>query len=166
MPAVETLGSASVLCADKTGTITLNRMSIARIFAEGKYHHVGHAKGTLPEDFHGLIEFGVLSSQENPFDPMEKAIKQLGEDTLSNTEHLHDNWRLVREYPLAQDLLALSHVWESPDNQELIVATKGAPEAIIDLCHLDERNKLAFLQHIGDMANDGLRVIGVCQSNL
>ena len=116
------------------------------------------------KNFHRLIEFGILSSQENPFDPMEKAIKQLGEYTPLNTEHLHDNWKLVREYPLAQDLLALSHVWESPDSQELIVATKGAPEAIIDLCHLDERNKLAFLQHIGDMANDGLRVIGVARA--
>jgi P-type Ca2+ transporter type 2C len=165
IPAVETLGSASVLCTDKTGTITLNRMSIARIFSDGKYYDVSHPKeAELPEYFHRLIEFGILASQQSPFDPMDKAIKQLGEQSLSNTEHLHEDWRLVREYPLSQDLLALSHVWELPDGQDLIIASKGAPEAIIDLCHLEEGEKQAFSRHIRDMADDGLRVIGVARA--
>lgn len=165
VPAVETLGSASVLCADKTGTITLNRMSIARIFAEGKYYNVTDLKNEqLPEYFHRLVEFGILASQQNPFDPMEKAIIQLGEYTLSDTGHLHDDWMVVHEYPLSPDLLALSRVWKSPADQDYIIAAKGAPEAIIDLCHLDVRNKIDFLKNIGDMANDGLRVIGVAMA--
>ena len=79
----------------------------------------------------------MLASKQDPFDPMEKAIRQLGDRYLAGTEHLHDNWTLVHEYPLSPELLALSHVWQSPDGTDYVVAAKGAPEAIADLCHFD-----------------------------
>jgi len=72
------------------------------------------------------MEFAVLASQRDPFDPMEKAIREMGKKHLSNTEHLHEQWTLIREYPLSKDLLALSHVWQSPDEKSYVIAAKGA----------------------------------------
>ncbi len=165
MPAVETLGSTTVLGTDKTGTITVNRMSVARIFAGGEYYDRSlHPRGQLPETFHEVVEFGILASRKDPFDPMEKALKQLGDHTLNRTEHLHDDWVLIHEYPLSEGLLAMSHVWKSPAGQDYIIALKGAPEAVIDLCHLEERQKQELEGHIAAMAGDGLRVIGVAKA--
>jgi Ca2+-transporting ATPase len=119
VPAIEMLGAATVLCVDKTGTLTQNRMSVSKVFAGGQFLDVNALTSErLPESFHETIEFGVLASQRDPFDPMEKALRQLGIDYLSQTEHLHDDWRLVREYPLSSELLALSHVWQSPSCSE------------------------------------------------
>jgi P-type Ca2+ transporter type 2C len=161
--AIQTLGSATVLCVDKTGTLTMNLMTVKRIFASDNFHDIDLSKKEdLPETFHELVEYGILASQKDPFDPMEKAIKSLGVFTLSNTEHLHDNWEHIREYPLSKALLALSNVWKSPDGQDYLIAAKGAPEAIADLCHMNEVSKLK--QHINTMASRGLRVIGVARA--
>jgi Ca2+-transporting ATPase len=165
VPIVESLGAATVLCVDKTGTLTLNSMSVAKIFAEGEFYNLNvHTQGLLPEAFHEIVEFSVLASQKDPFDPMEKALKSLGIHGLSRTEHLHDNWILVREYPLSQDLLALSHVWKSPDGKEYVIAAKGAPEAIVDLCHYGEAERQALFRHVRSMADEGLRVLGVAKA--
>jgi P-type Ca2+ transporter type 2C len=95
---------------------------------------------------------------------MEKAIKDVGERFLSGTEHMHNNWSLVREYPLSKDILALSHVWKSPDGKDYIIATKGAPEAIADLCHLGKAETDQLEGNILKMAGDGLRVLGVARA--
>jgi Ca2+-transporting ATPase len=165
VPAVETLGSATVLCVDKTGTLTYNRISVSRIFARGEFYELGeHVREPLPEKFHEVVEFGILGSQKDPFDPLERAVKRLGDRKLFKTEHLHYDWNLLREYPLSQNLLALSHVWKSPSGREYVIAAKGAPEAIADLCHLDERQGREVLRNVGLMAEEGLRVIGVAKA--
>jgi Ca2+-transporting ATPase len=163
--AIETLGSATVLCVDKTGTITMNRMKLKEIFSHNSFLKVDSREhGQLPEKFHGLLEYSMLASQRDPFDPIEKEINEAGKIFLSGTEHIHENWELVKEYPLSRRLLALSHVWRSPDDKNYVIAAKGAPEAIFDLCHFDEKQKEELLINVRKMASQGLRIIGVAKS--
>jgi Ca2+-transporting ATPase len=167
MPAIEMLGAATVLCVDKTGTLTRNQMEVTRLFAGGELLDVSSATtpAALPEQWHDLLEFAMLSTQVEAHDPMDLAIQRLGERTLSGTEHLHGDWSLVRQYPLARHLLAISQVWRSPNGADYIIAAKGAPEAIADLCHLPEGDVMAVLADATGLASEGLRVLGVARSH-
>ena len=165
VPAIETLGSTTVLCVDKTGTLTQNRMSVSKLFTKGRFWNILHSKQAMPEVFHELVEFSILARQIDPFDPMEKAIKDLGEQHLARTEHLHQNWSLVQEYPLSKELLSLSRVWKSPGNTDYVIAAKGAPEAIAELCHFDGNQTEDLTRNISAMAEEGLRVLGVAKAS-
>jgi Ca2+-transporting ATPase len=165
VPAIETLGAATVLCVDKTGTLTQNRMAVRALAEDQQVYAVdGDAAEALPDTCHELVEFGILASQSAPFDPMEQALKVLGERALAGTEHLHGDWTLVREYPLSPGLLALSHVWRSPDGQDYVIAAKGAPEAVADLCHLDAAQAATLDAQVRALADQGLRVLGVAKA--
>ncbi len=165
IPAIEALGSASVLCVDKTGTVTMNRMAVTRLFAERQFSvEAFQAPELLPEEFHEVLEFGILASQKDPFDPMERAINECGSRCLESTEHLHADWQLIRQYPLSPSLLALSQVWRSRHRSEYVVAAKGAPESIADLCHLPAKRTQEIMMQVGDMAAQGLRVLAVARA--
>jgi Ca2+-transporting ATPase len=166
VPTIESLGSASVLCVDKTGTLTMNRMKVKRIFASDKFFELDDGKDLLPDAVHEVIEYSILASQIDPFDPMEKAFKKLGEDYLAKTDHIHRDWELVREYPLSKKLLAMSRVWRSPSQKEYVIAAKGAPEAIVELCHFDQNKQRELSQAISAMAEEGMRVLGVAAASL
>ena len=166
MPAVETLGAATVLCVDKTGTLTLNRMRVSELAVGSEVCRVDDEPTSLPEQFHELVEFSILASPPDPFDPMEKAMKELGRFSLFGTEHIHQDWELMREYPLSEKMLAMLRVWRSQRRDHYVIAGKGAPEAIADLCHFDKKQLDAMNAQIEAMANQGLRVIGVAKGRL
>ena len=163
--AIEALGAASVLCTDKTGTLTENRMTIAALhLPDGKAFATGN--DPVPDAFRELAAAGVMASAPEPFDPMEQAFHALAKADLRKGETLPGAGRnLIRSYPLSSKLLAMSQAWDGADAKGgHMIATKGAPEAIADLCHLTAPAKAAMMQAVNSMAARGLRILGVAEA--
>ena len=164
--AIETLGSATVLCTDKTGTLTENRMSVAELRLPGSDVFRPRDAGStpVPGNFRELAAHGLLASAPEPFDPMEKAFHTFARDGLDAADGLPGpNWRLAHSYGLRPELLAMTQIWQTGE-PAFVVAAKGAPEAIATLCGLGGAALDAVRQSINAMAAEGLRVLGVAKA--
>jgi Ca2+-transporting ATPase len=160
--AIESLGAATVLCVDKTGTLTQNRMAVRKIFAGGVFHDVSGEPEALAASARALIELAILASKPDPLDPMEQAIRSLALRAPAQSGR-EAGLELTRAYPLSPELLVMSHVWVSRADGRRVIAAKGAPEAVADLCRLPPSGREEITQVLGALAAQGLRVLAVAR---
>lgn len=153
--AIEALGAITVLCTDKTGTLTENRMAVAELSSEGPGDD-GDGGNALSRQ--GLLETAMLASQPGSHDPMERALREAAADSAAAGTVL-EKGRHVREYPLSAQCTAVAHVWSRPGTDTFLVACKGAPETVAELCRLSPERRAVVLARVDAMARRGLRVL-------
>ncbi len=145
LPSVETLGAVSVLCVDKTGTITMNQMTVQDTWA-------------LNGDTNSLSEIMGLACETDAYDPMEKAMIAHCEALEISKEHLFGG-ELITEYAFTNELKMMGHVWRH--DGEILIAAKGSPERILTICKLSDSELKLAEDKIKEMSKQGLRVIAV-----
>lgn len=165
MPVIEALGSATVLCVDKTGTVTENRMSVKTAVVDGQQFDVdSNMAAAHDEALRQVLKYAVLASEIMPFDPMEKAFHRCMDAQFPAERATYRNWVLAQDYALSKQWMAMTHVWRVPGGTEHVVATKGAPEAVARLCKMSEQEIAAMLAQVQALAGQGMRVLAVASA--
>jgi P-type Ca2+ transporter type 2C len=159
MPVIEMLGAATVLCVDKTGTLTQNQMTVKALATETETVLFQPPGSSLSAPFKRLLETAMLASKPEAFDPMDRALHAAY--GLLAAKQSGATGSLLREYPLTPELLVVSHIWRRPAASTLSIASKGAPEAIAQLCHVAPERAVRIAEQAKALAAQGLRVLGV-----
>jgi Ca2+-transporting ATPase len=160
MKTVETLGSASVICVDKTGTITENKMSLAKIFVFDT-NKITDPDETFGEKENELIRLAMFASEPIPFDPMEIALHNAYKKSQSNDER--SLFKIVHEYPLGGKPPMMTHVFEN-NSGDRIIASKGAPEAMMNVSDLKSEDKIKIENAINTLAKEGYRILAISEA--
>jgi len=162
-PIIETLGSITALCVDKTGTLTLNKMALQALATPENIMLISVHEESLNSLLKELLSYCILASEVKPFDPMEQAFHQKGY-LLPEYQNQYREFELVHEYGLSPELPAMTHLWQSPNSEECLIAMKGAPEAVLKHCTLTKIELKKIEKQIQDLASQGLRLLGVAKS--